>query len=260
MLEQVWAHEGEEEEIPVSPLGETLGERLTGLSVFGLELATGIALTLIILSIIWKNKTEKAKWFLYLGIAVPIFLATIFMAGSTVYLNLVSTSGGPVHWHADFQVWACGQELDLIDPTGISNRVGSPVFHEHGDDRIHVEGVVTDLADAALGRFFGFVGGELHDDHFSFPTNEKVHEYDNGDLCSDGKPGLLQVFVWKTDQDQSEFYQEKLDHFEDYVLSPYGTIPPGDCLIVEFGEEKESTDKLCTFYRLAEQKGELRRR
>ncbi|HLD96568.1 MAG TPA: hypothetical protein VI794_02550 [Patescibacteria group bacterium] len=260
MFEQVLAHEGEEEELPISPLGETLDQRLKGLSLLGLELATGLALFLIIVAVFWKKKTEKAKWFLYLGIALPIVMATLFLAGSTVYLNLTSITGGPVHWHADFQVWACGKELDLIDPTGIANRVGSPVFHEHGDDRIHVEGVVTDLEDVALKNFFGFVGGELHDDHFTFPTNGKLYEYANGDLCPDGKAGTLQAFVWKTDVAKGEFYQEKLEHLDDYVVSPYGNVPPGDCLVIEFGEEKDRTDKLCNFYKVEESKGELKRR
>lgn len=259
MFEEVFAHEGEEE-LPIAPLDETLEERVKSLSLVGIELATAVALLLIILAVFWKNKTEKAKWFLYLGIAIPIVLATVFLAGSTVYLNLTSVTGGPVHWHADFQVWACGQELDLVDPTGIANRVGSPVFHEHGDDRIHLEGVVTDLADATLGKFFGFVGGELHNDHLTFPTNEKLYTYDNDDLCPDGKAGTLQAFVWKTDEKAREFDQEKLMEPEEYVISPYGNVPPGDCLIIEFGEEKEQTDKLCAFYQVAEQKGELKRR
>src|SRR3972149_6247044 len=219
MFEQVLAHEGEEEELPISPLGETLDQRLKGLSLLGLELATGLALFLIILAVFWKKKTEKAKWFLYLGIALPIVLATLFLAGSTVYLNLTSITGGPVHWHADFQVWACGKELDLIDPAVIANRVGSPVFHEHGDDRIHVEGVVTDLEDAELGRFFGFVGGGVHADPFAFPTNEQLHEYENGDPCPDGKSGTLQAFVWRTDEDAGEFYQEKLSEPQGDVIS-----------------------------------------
>src|SRR3972149_5373361 len=118
MFEQVLAHEGEEEELPISPLGETLDQRLKGLSLLGLELATGLALFLIILAVFWKKKTEKAKWFLYLGIALPIVLATLFLAGSTVYLNLTSITGGPVHWHADFPVCACGEEPELVGAPG----------------------------------------------------------------------------------------------------------------------------------------------
>jgi len=227
-------------------------------------MASAVALSLIVLSILWRKKTERVKGFLFLGIAVPIVAATLLLAGSTVYLNLTSVSGGPVHWHADFQVWACGEELDLIDPTGLANRVGSPVFHEHGDNRIHVEGVVTNFSDASLGKFFGFVGGKLHEDQLSFPTNEGVVTYESGDFCppsvssGQAEAGVLQVFVWQTEGD--EFYQTKLEDPENYVLSPFSTIPPGDCLIIEFGERKEGTEKLCDFYQIAEQKGELKRR
>ncbi|MDP2735525.1 MAG: hypothetical protein Q8P12_04925, partial [bacterium] len=65
---------------------------------------------------------------------------------------------------------------------------------------------------------------------------------------------------WQTDEEKGEFYQEKLADPEEYVISPYGTIPPGDCLIIEFGKERERTDRLCTFYQVAEQEGELRKR
>lgn len=258
MINYVWAHETGEEE-PILP-SATVDTRLKNFSVLGIEIASVIAIILILLAFFWKNKSEKAKRFLFLGIAIPVVLTTLFLAGSTIYLNLTSVSGGPVHWHADFQVWACGKELDLIDPTGLSNRVGSPVFHEHGDDRIHIEGVITDSEDASLSKFFGFVGGELHDDHFTFPTNEKTYEYRNGDLCPDGKAGTLQLFVWKTDQEEKEFYQTKPEDPESYVISPFGTVPPGDCLILEFGPQKETTDRLCEFYRIFEQKGELKRR
>ena len=70
----------------------------------------------------------------------------------------------------------------------------------------------------------------------------------------------MQAFVWRTDEDAGEFYQEKLSEPQEYVISPHGNVPPGDCLIFEFGEEKDRTDKLCSFYKVAESKGELRRR
>ena len=256
LFNQIFAHEEETEELPAP----TLEAQLTDWSFWGIGIASALAIFFIVISLLWKTAGEKAKWVLYLGIAIPVALATLFLAGSTVYINVTSVTGGPVHWHADFEVWACGVQLDLTDPTGIANRVGSPVFHEHGDDRIHVEGVVTNSSDVELGNFFRFVGGELHETHISFPTNEKLYEYDNGDLCPDEVPGILQAFIWKTDVEREEFYQEKLVDPQEYVISPYSTIPPGDCLIIEFGGEKEKTDKLCTFYEIAREKGELKER
>lgn len=260
MFGEVFAHEGEEE-LPIeAATSRPLEEQLHELSFAWLTIATFIALFFILISIVWKEKTEKGKWILYLGIAIPIVLATLILAGTTVYLNLVSISGGPVHWHADFQVWACGKQLDLIDPVGIENRVGTSAFHEHGDNRIHIEGVVNQLEDVSLGKFFEAVGGELHADHLTLPTDAGEITYKNGDFCPDGTVGELQVFAWKTVPSKQEFFQEKLIDPADYVISPYATIPPGDCLIIEFGEEKAQTDRICDFYKIAEQKGELKRK
>ena len=257
MVNPIFAHE---EEVEITPAPVRFIDRVQDLSLLGLQLTGAWVGLLLIFSLLWKNKTEFGKWALYLGIAVPVVLTTLFLAGGTVYLNLASVTGGPVHWHADYQVWACGQQLDLVDPTGLANRVGSPVFHEHGDQRLHVEGVVVELKDARLEKFFEFVGGEFHNTHLSFPTNEKIFEFEDGDLCPDGSKGTLQTFVWKTDQTNKEFYQEKLPDPEDYVISPYTSVPPGDCLIIEFGPEKEGTERLCSFYEVAQQKGELERR
>jgi hypothetical protein len=49
----------------------------------------------------------------------------------------------------------------------------------------------------------------------------------------------------------------KLEDFTGYVLSPYFNVPPGDCIIIEFGPSMDSTDKMCETYRLAVSKGEL---
>lgn len=257
MANQILAHE-EVQESSTTATPIRLVDRVQDLSLLGLQFTAAWIGILLIISLLWKNKTALGKWFLYLGMAVPIIISTLFLAGSTVYLNLASITGGPVHWHADFEVWACGRKLDLIDPTGLANRVGSPVFHEHGDGRIHVEGAVVDFKDVALGNFFQSVGGEIHDEHFTFPTNEKLYEYKNGDLCADGTPGVLQVFVWKIED--GEFFQQKLDNPEDYVVSPHSIIPPGDCLIIEFEVEKDQTERLCAFYQIAEQEGEIKRR
>lgn len=219
-------------------------------------IAGSIAAIFVLISIFHKKQSKKLKVFLFLAIVIPILLATLYSAASTVYLNIISETKGPVHWHADFEVWACDEMLDLTDPQGISNRVGSPMFHEHNDNRIHVEGVVKDVEDVGLGRFFEFIGGELHRDHFMLPTNKGAVEKSNGDLCPDGY-GKMQAFVFKTDEKTKTYTQEKIDDFEEYMLSPYSMIPPGDCIIIEFAPEKSRTGHICTTYRLAIERGEL---
>lgn len=255
-----YAHEGEEEELmepPAGPSTHELEKTISQTTLGAIGLAYGFAILLVVVSLFLKEKSDRVKALLYAGIAIPIVLATLYLAGTTIYFNLISATGGPVHWHADYEVWACGEKLDLTDPQGFSNRIGSATFHEHNDDRIHVEGAVVDPKDVSLGKFFEFVGGELHEDHLSYATNEGVKEYNNGDQCPDGTAGTLQVFLYKTNEEEKTFHQEKLVDFPDYVISPEGVIPPGDCLIIEFGEEKEKTDKLCKFYESAVERGDL---
>ena len=52
-------------------------------------------------------------------------------------------------------------------------------------------------------------------------------------------------------------YVQKIDNFPEYVLSPYSQIPPGDCIIIEFSEEKQTTEHICETYKVAVQRGEL---
>ncbi len=237
-----------------------IGEQLKSSSTTYITIASIIALILVLFSIYEKDKSEKMKRFLFLGIAIPIIIATAYSAGSTIYLNLASHTKGPVHWHADFEVWNCGQKIDLIDPTGMSNRVGTPVFHEHGDDRIHVEGVVVDEKDVDLHNFFEFVGGIINEDYLYVPTNKGYTEISNDGICN-GQQGKLQVFLYKIENPDDTknwiYEQQKLENFEDYILSPYSNVPPGDCIIIEFDAEKEKTDKICESYRVAMARGEL---
>ena len=237
-----------------------IGETLKSTSANYIMIASIIVGVLTLFAIYNKDKSEKTKIFLFVGIVIPIILATVYSAGSTIYLNLISETQGPVHWHADFEIWDCGQKIDLINPTGFSNRVGNPVFHEHGDDRIHVEGVVIEKNNVDLNNFFEAIGGYLDNSRLKIPTDKKVIEVKNLDLCN-GEEGKLQVFLYKIKNPDAAknwiFEQQKLENFEDYVLSSYSQIPPGDCIIIEFDAEKESTERICSSYEVVMQRGEL---
>ena len=178
----------------------------------------------------------------------------MYLTGSTIYLNVVSESKGPVHWHADFEIWNCGEAIDLIDSTGLSNRVGIPVLHEHGDNKIHVEGIVVEKSHADLHSFFEAVGGSLTNNYFAVSTNKGIIEMRNGDLCN-GVAGKLQAFIYKTENNVVK--QEKLENFDEYVLSPYSNTPPGDCIILEFNEDKDKTEHICNSYKIAIEKGDI---
>lgn len=197
---------------------------------------------------------EYVKATLFGFIVVVVLSITGYLIWSTVFINVKSVTGGPVHYHADFEIWNCGQKIDLIDPHGLENKVGTPLFHEHNDNRIHIEGPVLDYKEISLGGFFKTVGGELTDSYLRIPTHEDMIEMSSG-ICK-GQPAELQVFVYKTQG--KTFYQEKLTDPVSYVPSPYSNIPPGDCIIIEFDTPKDRTDKICTFYEVAIQKGELK--
>lgn len=130
----------------------------------------------------------------FLAILVPSFLA----AGAFMHESQTTWSNGEIHWHADFEVLVeddAGniREHDLIDPKRfcedtshestymckVNDRTGSTEYHEHNDDRIHVEGAFKNRVDASLGAFFDVVGGELTNGKMSFPTNDEDVQVQN---------------------------------------------------------------------------------
>jgi hypothetical protein len=198
---------------------------------------TSIWVILLIFIIIVKKKNlsdSSKKWFFWLVIS-PIIITTVYIMGFTVYENLSSISGGPIHWHADYKVYICGEESDLVDPSALRGKVGSSIFHEHNDGRIHIEGTISKMENIDLGSYFEVVGGELEDGHLIYPTNEKVIEVKNGDFCN-GKEGNLKVYV----------NGDKIEEPEEYLIYPDSNVPPGDCIIVVFDENiDETTELIC---------------
>src|SRR3989344_854626 len=117
-----------------------LDAALSSYSLSAVLYASIALLILVLISLKTRNASPSVKKILFISIVAIVASVTIFLAGSTIYLNIVSFSRGPVHYHADFEIWNCGQEIDLKDPKGISNKIGTPALHEHNDKRIHLEG------------------------------------------------------------------------------------------------------------------------
>lgn len=206
---------------------------------------TSILLVLIsIVAVVAKKFTEKNKKSLFWIIVITVMLTTLYLGGHTIYENVTSVTKGPVHWHADYQVWACGERLELVDPTGLSGEIGSTTLHEHDDDRIHVEGTVMDYDDISLEKYFFVIGAELTLESILFPTEEQgVISYANGDDCPDGRPGELKIYV----------NGAHLDDMHDYLYFPATLVPPGDCIIIEFGAGlAETTERICESWEVQE--------
>ena len=249
---EVLAHEGEEITEQVKP---ALDEIIRTNSIQFSLISAGILLLFTVISIFFRQKSELVKYLLFGGIVIVALSNTIYLSGSTIYLNQQSSTGGPIHWHADFEIWHCGNLVNIKDPTGFSNKVGTEVVHEHNDNRMHFEGVLLSLHDASIGHFFESLGGSISSKQLIVSTDLGLTTYKDGDICSDGTKASMQVFVYQTED--KTFTQKKLEDPQNYVISPHGQVPPGDCIIVEFDKPKDKTDKLCNFYKVAKEKGEL---
>lgn len=218
-----------------------------------------IAASVILLALIGWTAVSKKRSNAVFGLIVAVVLVTSgFLISSTIYLNQVSSSKGPVHWHADTEYWACGQELQLKDPEGaLSNKIGTATLHEHNDKRIHLEGVVVTAQDASLSKFMRVIGGEVSRNSLTVPTTEGTKSFVNGQKCGD-KAAEVQAFVYKTDKADMRYSVQKVADPASYIISPYSNVPEGDCVIFEFDAPKASTDKMCRSYKAALQTNRLK--
>lgn len=227
-------------------------------NIRNLSIEISLLATLVVLVLIGVTVLTRTRSGLIFGLIVATVLATSgFLIGSTIYLNTVSSSGGPVHWHADFEVWNCGQQLELQDPLGfLSNKIGTATLHEHNDKRVHLEGVVVQPHDASLGKFFEVIGGSITDTSMILPVNDGVATVANGDVCA-GRPGQLQVFAYQTTTD-GYYTVRKLSDPAGFIIAPQSNVPPGDCIIIEFDAPKLTTEHMCRSYSVALQIGKLK--
>lgn len=166
-----------------------------------------------------KSTIEKSKKIIFtIIILVAAFVAlTIFY--ETVRINMTSWTKGPVHWHADVEIEICGQPYFLPTAEGLSNKVGENLVHTHEDMRIHIEGPVMEPEDASIGNFFRIQGVPF--------SQTRIADKENGDLCPDGKPGKVKMFV----------NGRESTAFDKHIIAPYPDAPPGDYIKITFGAD-----------------------
>lgn len=249
---------GTTEPVVNNVMSQQLNEIIANYSIWSVYAAAISLGLLILIAIAIRHPSESAKRILFWSITGIITLTTVALVGMTIYLNQSSVSKGPVHWHADFQIWACGNQIDIEDPEGLSSTIGTPTLHEHNEGRIHVEGVVVDYADVNLGAFFRVIGGSLTSKSITVPTNEGNKTFtNNGPECSASHREVLQTFIYQVDEAKKTFSQSKIDDPQNFQFTQVSQVPPGDCVIFEFDTEKERTDKLCSSYEVAKERGDL---
>ncbi len=194
-----------------------------------LSYSAAIMIIALVLAAFLKNEMSKnLQKIAYFAIAIPVIIGTLYLGWATIELNQKSWSHGPVHWHADFEIWVCGEQIDIVNPTGLRNFVGEEAIHEHGDNRIHIEGVIFDREDATLHEFFEALGGEFTESTLSVPTEHGMETWKNRDSCN-GIPGVWYTFI-------NNGYAPSKEAV-DYVISPWQTVPPGDTIKFVFSEK-----------------------
>lgn len=139
----------------------------------------------------------------YFWVSITIIALVAFGAGVIwLYTHKVETyTDREVHWHASFDINICGQHVDL--PCGKEGKgivhgekfCGLPALHHHYDNVMHIEGLIKKKEDISLGTFFDSIGVSFDKD--------KIIDKKNGDLCPDGKPGVLKMYV--NDQPRTDF-------------------------------------------------------
>ena len=188
------------------------------------SLAFGIIIAIIFFYNPKMNNTIKKL--VYSLLLIVVAMVTLYLAITTIHTNLVSSTKGPVHWHADYEIWVCDKKISLPAPGGLSNEQGTDLIHSHNDNRIHVEGALMQANQASLGAFFNAISGYLSDDEIKVPTDEGLIAKHDGDSCN-GQPGRLYVFV------NGNLISDPANH----VIAPYEKVPPGDRIKFVFTEK-----------------------
>ncbi|MBI1936075.1 hypothetical protein HYS31_06560 [Candidatus Woesearchaeota archaeon] len=198
---------------------------ITQMQAFGYGSLVFIILVIAIL-LFHKKMTNMAKTITYALVVAVTAIVTIYLVITTLHLNFISLTKGPVHWHADFEIRVCDKEIKLNEPEGLSNKQGVDLMHAHDDNRIHVEGVILDEKQASLGAFFYAIGGSISEDGLKVPTGEGLLSVHDGDNCN-GQPARFYVFV----------NGNLIQNPREYSISHYEKVPPGDRIKIVFTEK-----------------------
>jgi hypothetical protein len=176
------------------------------------------------------------------GFLVVVLFPSFFTAGAFLHESQTSWSGGEIHWHADYEVIVQNESgelerLDLIDPSefcesdymcAINDRTGITEYHEHNDNRIHLEGVFKEREDATLRAYFNTFGGELTNDKLVYPTNDGTFR----DETRGNK--TLKIFVQAGVGGDREW--KRIEQPGDYVISPYKRGPNMDNIFIVYDD------------------------
>lgn len=240
----------------------------------------GLALMVVVTVYMLLHK-HYAKAYMFYGIVAvsAVIFATIGLSASL--LQTQADSFGRQHRQAGLEFWVCGTEIQPALSHGLfSSTLGDKQFYLDSQKQLHRSGfVMNELPDASLGEFFSTAGGAIQSDSLIVPImvdeadwlmpdarrdgdlqgnlptefleryvnagrRQTTLELSSGQRCHDGSTAELQVFTFRINDDDATYYQEKLSAPDDYVV-PISHGDVNDCVIIEYANSKERTNKLC---------------
>ncbi len=220
-------------------------------------LQLGFVLTILLAAVSFYREEDlnmKDKNILMNGFLVAILVPSFYAAGAFIHESQTSWSGGEVHYHADFEIFVEEdgelQELNLIDPgeycestnhessvmCKLNDRTGSKEYHEHNDDRVHLEGTFKTKRSASLSAFFEQFGGVLENGKLTVPTNDGIvnkQDSENMSLKILVHRGTGPTRHWciigdqlpREDVCKDDYSGEPANSPSEYVVSPYSRGP-----------------------------------
>lgn len=211
--------------------------------------------------------------------AITLVTVTVLLM-TTLLLQTNSDSYGESHRQAEIEFWVCDTE---VFPA--THQLSSGALFSLDNRRVYMSGFVdTATTDATLGAFMQSIGGDIQSDSVSVPLGAEPEQWfmpnnlrdgdpqgtmsasylerfiardtaemsilslSNSQKCPNDNEGELQVFVYQFNPSTDTYEQRKLTKPEDYVFALGRSVPPTDCIIVEFSPDKQYTDKLCPSY------------
>ncbi|MCA1807522.1 MAG: hypothetical protein LC687_06725, partial [Actinobacteria bacterium] len=263
--------------------GNTLEPVMQSVSTDSVILASALLFGLVFFTL--HHKYHQIRPFVFYVFSAVTFIATTVLLISTVLLQTTSDISGNAHSQAEIEFWVCDTE---IKPN--TSPIHSSRQFDQANKRIAVSGFADKASSTTnLGAYLRAIGGELQSESIKVPLEDdssdwlaagqwidgdpqgdmdiafverymlrnniegidgSVIDITDGQRCPDSSDTELQVFVYTADSQANTYQQHKLDNPAEYVLTRNQSVPPGDCIIVEFSQPKDTTDKLCPGYGL----------
>ncbi len=181
------------------------------------------------------KRTVGRLWRRFSGFYFPPWVpvaVVIAVVGAILLSVIVIRESGAVspttrdHWHAAYEIYICGQRQPPVP-------FWQGGVHTHGDGFIHIHPQLSfeEGTGARLVKWFEYggqglgTGGKLSKDTLQIPGQDQI--YRNGDPCSDGQPGVVQVYVNGQRMRDFDRYIPQDGDVVQILFGPEGELPPG---------------------------------